>query len=73
MKNQIFRWGQLALIGLFFSLGQELLGQDFSSQLRITLEKVTQEAPARIRDRQLTQIGIVFPFYSQRQFEPLWI
>ena len=73
MKNQIFRWGQLALIGLFFSLGQELQGQDFSSQLRITLEKVTQEAPARIRDRQLTQIGIVFPFYSQRQFEPLWI
>ncbi len=73
MKNQIFRWGQLALIGLFFSLGQELLGQDFSSQLRITLEKVTQEAPARISDRQLTQIGIVFPFYSQRQFEPLWI
>jgi murein L,D-transpeptidase YcbB/YkuD len=73
MKNKIFRWGQLALIGLFFSLGQELQGQDFSSQLRITLEKVTQEAPARIRDRQLTQIGIVFPFYSQRQFEPLWI
>ena len=73
MKNKIFRWGQLALIGLFFSLGQELLGQDFSSQLRTTLEKVTQEAPAQIRDRQLTQIGIVFPFYSQRQFEPLWI
>ena len=73
MKNQIFRWGQLALIGLLFSLGQELLGQDFSFQLRTTLEKVTQEAPAQIRDRQLTQIGIVFPFYSQRQFEPLWI
>jgi len=72
MKNKIFRRGQLALIGLLFSLGQELRGQDFSSQLRITLEKVTQEAPARIRDRQLTQIGLVFPFYSQRQFEPLW-
>jgi murein L,D-transpeptidase YcbB/YkuD len=72
MKNKIFKWGQLALIGLFFSLGQELRGQDFSSQLRITLEKVTQEAPARIRDRQLTQIGVVFPFYSQRQFEPIW-
>ncbi len=72
MKNQIFNWGQLALIGLFFSLGQELLGQDFSSQLRITVEKVTQEVPARIRDRQLTQIGLVFPFYSQRQFEPIW-
>ena len=72
MKNQIFNWGQLALIGLFFSLGQELLGQDFSSQLRITVEKVTQEVPAWIRDRQLTQIGVVFPFYSQRQFEPIW-
>jgi murein L,D-transpeptidase YcbB/YkuD len=73
MKNKIFRWGQLALIGLLFSLGQELLGQDFSSQLRITLENVTQEVPARIRGNQLTQIGMVFPFYSQRQFEPLWI
>ncbi len=72
MKNKIFNWGQLALTCLLFSHGQKLLGQDFSSQLRITLEKVTQEAPARIRDRQLTQIGIVFPFYSQRQFEPIW-
>ncbi|MFZ9188788.1 MAG: L,D-transpeptidase family protein, partial [Algoriphagus sp.] len=54
------------------TLGQDLLGQDFSSQLRITLEKITQESPARIRERQLTQIGLVFPFYSQRQFEPIW-
>jgi murein L,D-transpeptidase YcbB/YkuD len=72
MKNNIFNWSLLALTCLFFSLRQELLGQDFSAQLRTTLEKVTQEAPARIRDRQLTQIGVVFPFYSQRQFEPIW-
>lgn len=47
--------------------------QGLSDQIRISLEKSTQEKPHILGSVFLKNVGEVYQFYSQRGFEPIWI
>lgn len=62
----------VAIALLFLSLVPAVQGQVTADLLRITLEKTTQTSPALLGGRVLSEIKEVYPFYSQRQFDPIW-
>jgi murein L,D-transpeptidase YcbB/YkuD len=65
--------GKSAFIGfLLFFIVQPSAGQAFQEELRQTLEKSTQESPAQLRGNRLLKLGEVYPFYAQRNFDPIW-
>ena len=57
---------------LLFFIVQPSQGQAFQEELRVTLEKSTQESPALLRGNRLLKLGEVYPFYAQRNFDPIW-
>lgn len=48
------------------------LAQGLSDQIRISLEKATQEKPHVLGGIFLKNVGEVYQFYAQRGFEPVW-
>ena len=65
--------GKSVFIGfLLFFIVQPSAGQAFQEELRQTLEKSTQESPAQLRGNRLLKLGEVYPFYAQRNFDPIW-
>lgn len=46
--------------------------QGLSDQIRISLEKSTQEKPHILGSVYLKNVGEVYQFYAQRGFEPVW-
>jgi murein L,D-transpeptidase YcbB/YkuD len=65
--------GKSAFIGfLLFFIVQPSQGQAFQEELRQTLEKSTQESPAMLRGNRLLKLEEAYPFYAQRNFDPIW-
>ena len=65
--------GKRGFIGfILFFIVQPLLGQAFQEELRLTLEKSTQESPAMLRGSRLLKLGEVYQFYAHRNFDPIW-
>lgn len=56
-------------VGFFQSFS---LAQGLSDQIRISLEKATQEKPHVLGGIFLKNVGEVYHFYAQRGFEPVW-
>ena len=56
---------------LFFTV-QPTTGQVFQEELRLTLEKSTQESPAMLRGSRLLKLGEAYQFYAHRNFDPIW-
>jgi murein L,D-transpeptidase YcbB/YkuD len=64
---------RLLLIAVCVGFIQSLsLAQSLSDQIRISLEKATQEKPHVLGGIFLKNIGEVYQFYAQRGFEPIW-
>lgn len=57
---------------LLFFFGQPIYGQAFQEELRLTLEKSTQESPAMLRGSRLLKLGETYQFYAHRNFDPIW-
>lgn len=57
---------------LLFFIVQPIVGQALQEELRLTLEKATQESPAQLRGNRLLKLGEVYAFYAQRNFDPIW-
>ena len=57
---------------LLFFIVQPSQGQAFQEELRVTLEKSTQESPALLRGNRFLKLEEVYPFYAQRNFDPIW-
>lgn len=65
--------GKRGFIGfILFFIVQPLLGQAFQEELRLTLEKSTQESPAMLRGSRLLKLGEAYQFYAHRNFDPIW-
>ena len=65
--------GKRAFIGLIlFFIVQPTTGQVFQEELRLTLEKSTQESPAMLRGSHLLKLGEAYQFYAHRNFDPIW-
>ena len=65
--------GKRGFIGfILFFFVQPLLGQAFQEELRLTLEKSTQESPAMLRGSRLLKLGEAYQFYAHRNFDPIW-
>jgi murein L,D-transpeptidase YcbB/YkuD len=65
--------GKRAFIGLIlFFIVQPTTGQVFQEELRLTLEKSTQESPAMLRGSHLLKLGETYQFYAHRNFDPIW-
>ena len=65
--------GKRAFIGLIlFFIVQPTTGQVFQEELRLTLEKSTQESPAMLRGSRLLKLGEAYQFYAHRNFDPIW-
>ena len=65
--------GKRAFIGfILFFIVQPTTGQVFQEELRLTLEKSTQESPAMLRGSHLLKLGEAYQFYAHRNFDPIW-
>ena len=60
------------ILFLLFFIVQPTTGQVFQEELRLTLEKSTQESPAMLRGSRLLKLGEVYQFYAHRNFDPIW-
>jgi murein L,D-transpeptidase YcbB/YkuD len=65
--------GKRAFIGfILFFIVQPTTGQVIQEELRLTLEKSTQESPAMLRGSHLLKLGEAYQFYAHRNFDPIW-
>ena len=65
--------GKRAFIGfILFFIVQPTTGQVFQEELRLTLEKSTQESPSMLRGSHLLKLGEAYQFYAHRNFDPIW-
>ena len=60
------------ILFLLFFIVQPSTGQAFQEELRLTLEKSTQESPAMLRGSRLLKLGEAYQFYAHRNFDPIW-
>ena len=60
------------ILFLLFFIVQPTTGQVFQEELRLTLEKSTQESPAMLRGSRLLKLGEAYQFYAHRNFDPIW-
>ena len=60
------------ILFLLFFIVQPTTGQVFQEELRLTLEKSTQESPAMLRGSHLLKLGEAYQFYAHRNFDPIW-
>jgi murein L,D-transpeptidase YcbB/YkuD len=60
------------ILFLLFFIVQPTTGQVFHEELRLTLEKSTQESPAMLRGSRLLKLGEAYQFYAHRNFDPIW-
>lgn len=59
------------ILFLLFFIVQPSTGQVFQEELRLTLEKSTQESPAMLRGSHLLKLGEAYQFYAHRNFDPI--
>jgi murein L,D-transpeptidase YcbB/YkuD len=60
------------ILFLLFFIVQPTTGQVFQEELRLTLEKSTQESPAMLWGSHLLKLGEAYQFYAHRNFDPIW-
>jgi len=69
----MIRFSLVFLTAFFALLASLSSAQGLSDQIRISLEKATQEKPHVLGGVFLKNIDEVYQFYAQRGFEPIWI
>ena len=68
----MIRFGDVLFTVCIVLIAPFSFAQGLSNQIRINLEKATQEKPHVLGGVFLKNVGEVYQFYAQRGFEPVW-